>query len=199
HLRAARHRPRDRRRGSAPSRFRPVFRRRPERAAVHHTSSRRRFPSPRGDRPSLDDPGARRRRPPRARGLVACLRARALPSAGGAAFRPPVSAARAGSSRGLGSPSQRARAFVARALAERRADPLGWARLLARKAWEWLRPYPTPWYWPAIVVWASALAYLALYALAAVGFVAAPRPGVRAFALAVLAISAAMHVAILVV
>jgi len=101
--------------------------------------------------------------------------------------------------RGLGSPSQRARAFVAQALAERRADPLGWARLLARKAWEWMRPYPTPWYWPAIVVEASALAYVVLYVFAAVGFTAAPRPGVRAFALAVLAVSTAVHVVILVV
>ncbi|HEY3172148.1 MAG TPA: hypothetical protein VGK86_06160 [Thermoanaerobaculia bacterium] len=101
--------------------------------------------------------------------------------------------------RGLVSPSQRARAFIARALAERRADPAGWARLLARKVWEWLRPYPTPWFWPAPVVAASGLYYVLLCAVAVLGFLSAPRPGVRAFALAVLAVSMVAHVVILVV
>jgi 4-amino-4-deoxy-L-arabinose transferase-like glycosyltransferase len=101
--------------------------------------------------------------------------------------------------RGLVSPSERARAFIARAFAERRADPAGWVRLLALKSWEWLRPYPTPWFWPPIVVVAIGSYSLVLYALAVVGFVSAPRPGVRAFALAVLAVSMAAHVVILVV
>jgi len=101
--------------------------------------------------------------------------------------------------RGLNSPSERARAFIGRAVAERRADPAGWARLLLRKAWEWLRPYPTPWFWPPVVVAATGTYFLVLYVLAVVGFVSAPRPGVRAFVLAVLAVSMAVHVVILVV
>jgi 4-amino-4-deoxy-L-arabinose transferase-like glycosyltransferase len=97
------------------------------------------------------------------------------------------------------SPSERSRAFIERAIEERRQDPAGWARLLARKAWEWLRPYPTPWFWPPSVVVATGLYYLVLYAFAAMGLVDAPRGGVRAFALGILAVSFAAHVVILVV
>jgi hypothetical protein len=100
---------------------------------------------------------------------------------------------------GKTSPSERSQSFVERAVAERRGDPAGWARLLARKSWEWLRPYPTPWFWPPVVVVATGLYYVLLCALAVGGFISAPRPGVRAFALAILAVSMAAHVVTLVV
>ena len=100
---------------------------------------------------------------------------------------------------GRTSPSERSRFFVSQAVAERSADPVGWLRLLLRKSWEWLRPYPTPWFWPRAVVAAVGTFYVVLYALAVVGFLSAPRPGVRAFGLSVLAISMAAHVLVLVV
>ncbi len=100
---------------------------------------------------------------------------------------------------GRTSPSERSRYFVTRAIAERSADPAGWLRLCARKAWEWLRPYPTPWFWPRGVVVTLGAFYVVLYALAAVGLLWAPRPGVRAFTLGVLVFSMAVHVLVLVV
>ena len=100
---------------------------------------------------------------------------------------------------GRTSPSERSRYFVSRAIAERSADPTGWVRLLLRKSWEWLKPYPTTWFWPRSVVVGVGACNVALFALAVAGFVSAPRPGVRAFALAVLAISMAAHVLLLVV
>jgi hypothetical protein len=101
--------------------------------------------------------------------------------------------------RGKTSPAERSSYFVSRAIAERKADPGSWPRLLLRKSWEWLRPYPTPWFWPRSVVIAVGAFYTLLFAAAAAGFVSAPRPGVRAVTLAVLAISMAAHVLILVV
>jgi hypothetical protein len=101
--------------------------------------------------------------------------------------------------RGKTSPAERSRYFMARAIAERKADPGSWPRLLLRKSWEWLRPYPTPWFWPRSVVITVGVFYTLLFAAAAAGFVSAPRPGVRAFTLSVLAISMAAHVLILVV
>jgi 4-amino-4-deoxy-L-arabinose transferase-like glycosyltransferase len=100
---------------------------------------------------------------------------------------------------GRTSPSERSRFFVSRAIAERSADPTGWMRLFARKAWEWLRPYPTPWFWPRPVVAAVGTFYVLLFAFAVAGFLSAPRPGVRAFALGVLTVSMAAHVLVLVV
>src|SRR5262249_5671415 len=79
----------------------------------------------------------------------------------------------------------------------RRADPAGTRLLLARKVWHWLRPYPTLfWGWP--IVLSATLLYLALYAAAAAGMVSAPRRGPVWFCVAVLAISMAVHLAILV-
>jgi len=72
-------------------------------------------------------------------------------------------------------------------------------RLFARKAWEWLRPYPTPWFWPRNVVVAVGAFYVVLLALAIAGFLSASRPGVRAFTLGVLAATMAFHVLVLVV
>jgi 4-amino-4-deoxy-L-arabinose transferase-like glycosyltransferase len=100
---------------------------------------------------------------------------------------------------GRTSPSERSRFFVSRAIAERSADPVGWLRLMARKSWEWLRPYPTPWFWARSVVAAVGVFYVVLFALAAIGLIRAPRPGVRAFALGLLAVSMAAHVLLLVV
>ncbi len=100
---------------------------------------------------------------------------------------------------GKTSPSERSRAFLSKAIEERRADPGSWAPLLARKAWEWLRPYPTPWFWPPVVVVVIGLEYLVLDFFAVIGLANAPRPGVRAFVLWVLAVSFATHVLILVV
>jgi 4-amino-4-deoxy-L-arabinose transferase-like glycosyltransferase len=100
---------------------------------------------------------------------------------------------------GRTSPSERSRYFVSRAIAERSADPAGWVRLSLRKSWEWLRPYPTPWFWPRVVVLAVGAFYVVLFAFAVVGFLSTPRPGVRAFALGVLAVSMAAHVLVLVV
>jgi hypothetical protein len=100
---------------------------------------------------------------------------------------------------GRTSPSERSRYFVSRAIAERSGDPAGWMRLFARKAWEWLRPYPTPWFWPRNLVFAVGAFYVGLFALTVVGFLSAPRPGVRAFTLGVLAVTLAFHVLVLVV
>jgi len=100
---------------------------------------------------------------------------------------------------GHGSPGERSRAFAEQAVAERLRDPAGWARLLLRKAWDWLRPYPNPLFWPSWAVLGAALYNVLLYGLAAVGFAAAPRKGVRAFSLAFLAVTFLSHVVLIVV
>jgi 4-amino-4-deoxy-L-arabinose transferase-like glycosyltransferase len=97
------------------------------------------------------------------------------------------------------SPSAKSRYFVRKALEERRADPSGTARLLAHKVWDWLRPYPSPLFWPPWAVWAVGAVYTAGTLLAAAGFFYAPRPGVRLFALVYLALTMAVHVAVIVV
>src|SRR5207249_1307468 len=98
-----------------------------------------------------------------------------------------------------GSPSARSRYFIRKAFEERRADPASWARLLLRKAWDWLRPYPNPLFWPAWVVWTVGAFYTVLVVLAVIGLAASRRPGVRLFSLAVLVLSMAAHVALIVV
>jgi 4-amino-4-deoxy-L-arabinose transferase-like glycosyltransferase len=97
------------------------------------------------------------------------------------------------------SPARRSSAFAHMALAEARQDPAGGLRLLALKAWQWVRPYPTPWYWPPAVVVGIGIYSLVLYAAAARGLRLPPRPGVAAVAVAVLAISMAVHVLLQVV
>jgi 4-amino-4-deoxy-L-arabinose transferase-like glycosyltransferase len=101
--------------------------------------------------------------------------------------------------RGRGSPTARSRYFFERALAERRGDPAGWARLLARKAWDWLRPYPTPWFWPKAVVAGIGALYTILFLFAGIGLARASRRGPVRFALLFLAATLAAHVAIIVV
>src|SRR5262249_10234637 len=50
------------------------------------------------------------------------------------------------------SPRRRSMALVRAALEDRRADPAGTRRLLLRKIWHWLRPYPTLfWGWPIVL------------------------------------------------
>ena len=100
---------------------------------------------------------------------------------------------------GRGSPAGRSRAFAAQALAERRRDPAGWAKLFFQKAWDWLRPYPNPLFWPRPAVLAAAAYNVVLYGLAAVGLAAARRRGVRAFTLAFLAVTLVSHVVLIVV
>jgi len=97
------------------------------------------------------------------------------------------------------SPVERSRAFRNMAIRERQADPAGWAKLFLLKAWDWLRPYPSPLFWPTWVVIGTGAYYSALFGLAAFGFVHSPRPGVRAFSLALLALTMAAHVVIIVV
>ncbi|MEP6768648.1 MAG: glycosyltransferase family 39 protein [Acidobacteriota bacterium] len=100
---------------------------------------------------------------------------------------------------GVLSPRQRGRAFREMALDDVRADPSAALRLLLQKSWFWLRPYPTTWFRSAWVVRGTGLYYGVVYALAAAGFVAARRRGVRLFALGILAVSLASHVLIIVV
>lgn len=100
---------------------------------------------------------------------------------------------------GRTSPTERSRYFFRKALSERMGDPAGWARLFLLKTWDWLRPYPRPWYWPAWIVIGLGAFYVALTVLAAVGWLTAERRGVALFALAVLVISMAVHVILIVV
>ena len=53
--------------------------------------------------------------------------------------------------------------------------------------------------WPPWSVWAVGVVYTAVTLLAVAGFFFAPRPGVRLFALAYLALTMAVHVAVIVV
>jgi 4-amino-4-deoxy-L-arabinose transferase-like glycosyltransferase len=98
-----------------------------------------------------------------------------------------------------GSPSALSRHFVDKTFQERGSDLAGWGRLLALKAWDWLRPYPHPLFWPRWVLWLVGAVNTAVMILAAIGLFRAPRPGVRAFAAAYLVLSMAVHVALIVV
>ena len=100
---------------------------------------------------------------------------------------------------GAVSPGRRSAAFARMAIGEARADPGAALRLLARKAWHWVRPYPTPWFWPRPVVAGIGLLYVLLYAAAARGLWQAPRRGVAAFSVAVLLLSMLAHVLLQVV
>ena len=97
------------------------------------------------------------------------------------------------------SPSAKSRYFVRQAVAERRADPGSWGRPLLRKAWDWLRPYPSPLFWPPSAVWTIGAVYTVLTLLAIAGLTRRIRPGVRAFAIVYLVLTMAAHVAIIVV
>ncbi|HEY6928365.1 MAG TPA: glycosyltransferase family 39 protein [Thermoanaerobaculia bacterium] len=97
------------------------------------------------------------------------------------------------------SPARRTGAFVRMTLAERRARPDRTLPLLFHKTWDWLRPYPSPLFWPPWVVWATGLLYGALMLLAVIGGIASPRRGVLFFTIAYLALTMAAHIAFLVV
>lgn len=94
------------------------------------------------------------------------------------------------------SPGRLSRALFRAALEQRAADPSGTLRLIGWKAWDWLRPYPDPRFWPGVVVVACGAYFTALYAAAAVGLARAARPGVRRFCLAFLAITLLFHLAL---
>jgi 4-amino-4-deoxy-L-arabinose transferase-like glycosyltransferase len=92
------------------------------------------------------------------------------------------------------SPGQLSRALTRAALAERRADPRGTVRLLAWKAWDWLRPYPDPRFWPRPVAVGVGISMTALFVFAGIGLARAPRPGAALFCLVFLAATMAVHV-----
>lgn len=95
---------------------------------------------------------------------------------------------------GRPSPTGRSRRFIEMALDERRGDLAGWLRLTARKAWDWLRPYANPLFWPRSIVVGTGLYYGGLFLLAAVGLTTAPQRGVRRFVLAYLVLTMMCHV-----
>ena len=95
-------------------------------------------------------------------------------------------------------PADRSRAFLADATEWIRAHPSAWARLLADKTLDWLRPWANPLVWSPRVVVATGLWNILLFGLAAVGLTRVPR-GVAWAAVAWLALSAAVHVAMIVV
>jgi len=95
-------------------------------------------------------------------------------------------------------PGIRSRAFCDAALGWIRAHPREELGVLRAKAKDWLRPGADPRFWPRGVVLASAAGYAALAVLAAAGLARAPRRGVAALAIVVLAVSMAAHVATIV-
>jgi 4-amino-4-deoxy-L-arabinose transferase-like glycosyltransferase len=100
---------------------------------------------------------------------------------------------------GAVSPGRRSAGFARMAIDEMRADPGGSLRLFLWKAWQWVRPHPTPWFWPLPVVVGIGSLYVLLYAFAARGLWLSPRRGVAAFCVAVLIVSMLVHVALQVV
>src|SRR5262249_5616972 len=98
-----------------------------------------------------------------------------------------------------GSPGAKSRYFIRKTLEERRGDLAGWARLLLRKSWDWVRPYPNPLFWQRSVVWTTGILDALLMLLAILGFAVAPRPGVRFFLLVYLALTMVSHVVLIVV
>jgi dolichyl-phosphate-mannose-protein mannosyltransferase len=85
------------------------------------------------------------------------------------------------------------------ALRQSLADPGAALALDVRKALDWLRPYPSRWFWPPLIVVSVAILYILLFILAGFGLAIAPRPGVSKFLLVFLAVTMAIHVASLVV
>jgi hypothetical protein len=85
------------------------------------------------------------------------------------------------------------------AVADSLAHPGATLALLGRKALDWLRPYPSPWFWPRGIVFSVGLLYAVLFALAGFALAFAPRRGVAVFSVAFLFVTMAVHVAIIVV
>ncbi len=80
-----------------------------------------------------------------------------------------------------------------------KSHPRDAAVLMADKALDWLRPWANPLVWPRRVVVATGVWYGALFLLAVLGLAATRPGGLVAFALAYLAVSMFVHVAIIVV
>ena len=95
------------------------------------------------------------------------------------------------------SPSKRSLTLVRSTLEERRRDPAGTVRLFLRKTWHWIRPYPML-FWSLPVVVSASVLYTVLYVLGGLGLKVAERRGAVWFAVAVLGISTAVHVLVLV-
>jgi hypothetical protein len=93
--------------------------------------------------------------------------------------------------------TRRSLAQVQMALEDRREDPAGTALLFRRKLWHWIRPYPTL-FWGKPIVFGMGALYAALYVFASIGFARGDRRGAVWFAGAVLALSMALHLALLV-
>jgi 4-amino-4-deoxy-L-arabinose transferase-like glycosyltransferase len=101
--------------------------------------------------------------------------------------------------RGIVSPSQRSRAYLAMALEERHRNPAATPALFGHKLWDWLRPYPNPLFWPPWIVASVGIFYVVLYTFAALGLVRSPRPGASLFAVAVLLVGLVAHLPFVVV
>ena len=101
--------------------------------------------------------------------------------------------------RGNVSPSQRSRAYLEMALAERERNPAATPALWRHKLWDWLRPYPNPIFWPRGIVIGVGVFYAALYVFAARGLIRSPRRGASLFGAAVLAGGLLAHLPFVVV
>jgi 4-amino-4-deoxy-L-arabinose transferase-like glycosyltransferase len=97
------------------------------------------------------------------------------------------------------SPARRSALFARLAIDNARSDPKGTLWLFGQKAWQWLRPYPSPWYWPLPIVVAVGVLYSVLSLLGAVGLATSPRRGVALFCVLLLAATMAAHVVLQVV
>src|SRR5260370_26683734 len=92
------------------------------------------------------------------------------------------------------SPGRRSAILARAAVEESRSDPKRTLWLFGQKTWQWLRPYPSPWYWPVPIVIAVGVLYTALDLLGAVGLATSPRRGVTIFCVLLLAVTMAVHV-----
>ncbi len=95
-------------------------------------------------------------------------------------------------------PSRRSFALAAAGIRWARAHPREEAWLLGKKALEWLRPGASPLVRSRTVVALTTIYYGALFLVAAVGLATARRRGIVGFCIATLAITMALHVALLV-
>jgi 4-amino-4-deoxy-L-arabinose transferase-like glycosyltransferase len=93
----------------------------------------------------------------------------------------------------LSRPRDRSRFFVKMAWEDLERDPRQTLRLYEHKALQWLRPYPTSWYWPKWIVIVTGVYYLGLEAAALLGLVRSPRPSVSRFCAGVLILSTLGH------
>ena len=96
-------------------------------------------------------------------------------------------------------PAERSAAFVRDALVWIENHPGEWRALIAKKTFDWLRPWASRWAWPSPVVAATGLWYTLLFGLAALGLVRERRRGVALAGAATLLLPAVAHVATLVV